>query len=119
MTSQKISELTMSKINLAMAQVYSKEQSYEELLDSIYTSGMTVDDVFFPVEGSCPEEILQTVLTLTLDALVGAGYGDRKEIIKNFIKHYFKWDESGYEYNSVPIPKELNFIDFNDKNDPS
>lgn len=101
----------MNNIKLAMAQVYSKEQSYEELLDSIYTSGMKIDDVFFPVEGSCPEEILQIVLTLTLDALVGAGYGDRKEMIKNFIKHYFKWDESGYEYSSLPVPEETKFID--------
>jgi len=103
----------METIKLATAQVYSKEQSYEEILDSIYTSGRSIDDVFFPVEGQNPEEILQHVLTLTLDALVGAGYGTRQDIIKQCVKHYFTWDEFGNEMKFqeiAPVEDDIGFV---------
>ena len=101
----------MSKINLVISQIISKDKGYDELIESIYDTRITPEELFYNIEGDTPEEIIQQVLNCTLDALVGAGCGDRKEIVKQFVKHYFVWDEDGSQYSFQPVPREIAFID--------
>lgn len=101
----------MSKINLAISQILSKENDYDNLIRNIYETQIKPEDLFYNIVGSCPEEILKHVLDCTLDALVGAGYGDRKEIVKQFLKHYLTWEEDGTQYGFPVVPAESAFID--------
>lgn len=101
----------MSKINLAISQILSKENDYDNLIRNIYETQIRPEELFYNIEGECPEDILRQVLDCTLDALVGAGYGERKEIVKQFLKHYFTWKEDGTQYGFQPVERELAFLD--------
>jgi hypothetical protein len=35
----------------------------------------------------------------------------RKEIVKQFVKHHFVWDEDGSQHSFQPVPREIAFID--------
>jgi hypothetical protein len=101
----------MSKINLITSQIISEDKNYDELIESIYETRITPEELFYSIEGDTAEEILKQVLDYTLDALVGAGCGDRKEIVKKFVKDHFVWDENGSQYSFQPVPMEVAFID--------